>query len=88
VAGQLSHSLTKAGLRWSEWCPGVCHLTTISHLIVNTFSIRTFNGSKTACFPCAVALASTWDQDLMGDVGKEMAIQAKAKGVQYDYFLR
>jgi beta-glucosidase len=49
----------------------------------SAISIRTFNGSKTACFPCAVALASTWDQDLMEEVGREMAAQAKAKGVQY-----
>ncbi|KAL3471517.1 glycosyl hydrolase family 3 N terminal domain-containing protein [Aspergillus californicus] len=42
---------------------------------------RTFNGSKTGCFPCASALAASWDVDLLRDVGSEMGRQAKAKGV-------
>ncbi|KAH6712483.1 glycoside hydrolase superfamily [Leptodontidium sp. MPI-SDFR-AT-0119] len=42
--------------------------------------IRTFNGSKTGCFPCASGLASTWDVDLLLEIGQEMGRQAKAKG--------
>ncbi|KAJ0418579.1 glycosyl hydrolase family 3 N terminal domain-containing protein [Aspergillus carlsbadensis] len=44
-------------------------------------SSRTFNGSKTACFPCASALAATWDRNLVREIGSEMGRQAKAKGV-------
>ncbi|KAL3441430.1 glycoside hydrolase superfamily [Aspergillus insuetus] len=42
---------------------------------------RTFNGSKTGCFPCASALAASWDVDLLREIGSEMGRQAKAKGV-------
>ncbi|KIW93702.1 uncharacterized protein Z519_05016 [Cladophialophora bantiana CBS 173.52] len=42
---------------------------------------RTFQASPTTCFPCPIALASTWDVNLMKEIGTQMAGQAKAQGV-------
>ena len=33
------------------------------------------------CFPTAVTLASTWDEDLPGEVGAALAVEARAVGV-------
>mgnify|MGYP001330543506 CR=1 FL=1 len=50
---------------------------------ISIHSIKTFNGSKAPCFPCAVGVASTWDVGLLREIGQEMGRQAKTKGVQY-----
>lgn len=42
----------------------------------------TFGGDQTsACFPCGSALAATWDQDLLAQIGGELALEASSKGV-------
>ncbi|KAI9737342.1 MAG: hypothetical protein M1834_009496 [Cirrosporium novae-zelandiae] len=42
---------------------------------------RFFNGIPSACFPCGTGLAATWDVELLREVGKLMALEAKAKAV-------
>jgi beta-glucosidase len=37
-------------------------------------------GPTSACFPAGVALAATWDPDLIKDVGKALAQETQAKG--------
>ncbi|KAL3454870.1 glycoside hydrolase superfamily [Aspergillus insuetus] len=38
-------------------------------------------GPTSACFPCAVSLAATWNVDSVREVGKALAEEAKTKGV-------
>jgi beta-glucosidase len=38
------------------------------------------NSTKAACFPCATALASTWDLDLLRTVGETLGDECHAKG--------
>ncbi|WWC66053.1 uncharacterized protein I303_108675 [Kwoniella dejecticola CBS 10117] len=40
-----------------------------------------FEGVPAACFPCATGLASTWDVDLIQDVGVALGDECRAKGV-------
>ncbi|OQV01838.1 PA14 domain-containing protein [Cladophialophora immunda] len=42
---------------------------------------RTFQATSTTCFPCPIALAATWDVNLVKEIGTQMAGQAKAQGV-------
>src|SRR5947209_4761856 len=39
-------------------------------------------GVKAACFPAGIALASTWDTELVGRVGQALAQETKTKGAQ------
>ena len=39
-------------------------------------------GTTAACFPVGVALASTWNTELIGEVGRALGREAKSKGVQ------
>lgn len=39
-----------------------------------------FGGATTACFPCSAALAATFDPELVEEVARAIASQAKAKG--------
>lgn len=39
-----------------------------------------FGGATTACFPCSAALAATFDPELVAEVARAIASQAKAKG--------
>ena len=42
----------------------------------------TLGGDQTsACFPCGSALAATWDRELLGQIGGELALEAASKGV-------
>ncbi|KAG7194961.1 uncharacterized protein KQ657_004071 [Scheffersomyces spartinae] len=41
--------------------------------------VHFFPGIKSACFPCGTCLGSTWNPDLMEDVGKLMAVEAYDK---------
>ena len=38
------------------------------------------DGPTSACFPAGVALAATWDPDLVEHVGKALAQETQAKG--------
>lgn len=40
------------------------------------------NSIPATCFPTASALASSWDRELMGEVGRTMGIEAQSLGVQ------
>ncbi|WP_412566674.1 glycoside hydrolase family 3 N-terminal domain-containing protein [Streptomyces europaeiscabiei] len=40
-----------------------------------------YNSESATCFPPAVALASSWDPDLVGRVGKALGREARALGV-------
>ncbi|TWU72046.1 hypothetical protein ED733_002213 [Metarhizium rileyi] len=40
-----------------------------------------FNGVRSACFPCGTALGSTFNQDLLEEVGQKMGEEALAKSV-------
>ena len=40
------------------------------------------SGVKTTCFPAEIALASTWNIDLVKRIGQALALEAKAKGAQ------
>ena len=44
--------------------------------------IRGRSGTPTACFPSASALAATFDPALAGEIGRAIALEAKAKNVQ------
>lgn len=37
-------------------------------------------GSAAVCFPCGSALASSWNTDLVNEVGQALAVQVKSKG--------
>ena len=39
------------------------------------------SGEPSACFPCAISVGSTWNLELVNELGKELAKEAKAKGV-------
>ena len=39
------------------------------------------SGESSACFPCAISVGSTWNLDLVNELGKELAKEAKAKDV-------
>ena len=39
------------------------------------------SGESSACFPCAISVGSTWNLELVKKLGKELAKEAKAKGV-------
>jgi beta-glucosidase len=39
------------------------------------------SGESSACFPCAISVGSTWNLELVNELGKELANEAKAKGV-------
>ncbi|KAL6719624.1 hypothetical protein ACLMJK_001545 [Lecanora helva] len=41
---------------------------------------RFFNGTPSACLPCATALGSTFDMDLLRSVGRLLGQESKAKG--------
>lgn len=41
---------------------------------------RFFNGIPAACFPSSTALGSTWDVDLLSQVGRLLGKESKAKG--------
>lgn len=36
-------------------------------------------GTKAALFPCGISLASTWNKDLLHAIGREIALEAKAR---------
>jgi beta-glucosidase len=44
--------------------------------------IRGRHATRTACFPSASAIAATFDLDLVEEVGRAIALEAKAKNVQ------
>ena len=37
------------------------------------------SGKTSACFPCGIALGSTWDIDLLKEIGRAIAREAKSK---------
>jgi beta-glucosidase len=39
-------------------------------------------GVKTACFPVGIALASTWNTELVGHIGQALAEEARSKGAR------
>ena len=39
------------------------------------------SGKSSACFPCAISIGSTWNMELINELGKELAEEAKAKNV-------
>lgn len=41
-----------------------------------------FNSTAAACFPCEVALGSTWDTALIRRIGEALAEEARSKGAQ------
>ena len=42
---------------------------------------RNPGGPRSACFPCGTALAATWDVALIEEVGVDLGLEAKEKGV-------
>lgn len=40
------------------------------------------DGPKTACFPCGVAVSSTWNPELVEAMGQALAVETKLKGAQ------
>ncbi|KAK5659577.1 hypothetical protein OQA88_779 [Cercophora sp. LCS_1] len=66
--------------------PGVPHLGIPRIKVADSINgIRPFDPSgdqKTACFPSTTCLASTWDTELLGRLGEELARQAKLKSAQ------
>lgn len=41
---------------------------------------RNPGGPRSACFPCGTSLASTWDTELVQEVGTHLGLEAQAKG--------
>ena len=39
------------------------------------------SGETSACFPCAISIGSTWNMELVRELGEELAAEAKAKDV-------
>ena len=39
------------------------------------------SGKSSACFPCAISVGSTWNIELVNELGQELGNEAKAKGV-------
>ena len=39
------------------------------------------SGKSSACFPCAISVGSTWNMELINELGQELGNEAKAKGV-------
>jgi beta-glucosidase len=39
------------------------------------------SGKSSACFPCAISVGSTWNMELVNELGKELGNEAKAKDV-------
>jgi beta-glucosidase len=42
-------------------------------------------GPTSACFPCAVSLAATWNVNSAQEISKALAEEAKTKGVNLLY---
>ena len=39
------------------------------------------SGKSSACFPCAISVGSTWNMELVNELGQELGNEAKVKGV-------